>query len=78
VIALLEHQLNIQRRRLQRFSAIPDENRESMSEEDPRERFFWMLTVDYGVANAMAQVNWLETVLERIRKAEYRLPTLES
>lgn len=78
VIALLEHQLNLQRRRLQGFSAIPDENRESMSEDDPRERFFWMLTVDYGVAQAISQVRWLETVLERLRAAQYRLPTLES
>jgi DNA-binding PadR family transcriptional regulator len=78
VIALLEHQLNIQRRRLQGFSAIPDENRESMSEDDPRERFFWMLTVDYGLASAMAQSRWLETVIASLRKGEYRLPTLES
>lgn len=78
VIALLEHQLNIQRRRLQGFSAIPDENRENMSEDDPRERFFWMLTVDYGLASAMAQARWLETVIASLRKGEYRLPTLES
>lgn len=78
VITLLEHQLNIQRRRLQGFSAIPDENRESMSEDDPRERFFWMLTVDYGLASAMAQARWLETVIASLRKGEYRLPTLES
>jgi len=78
IIALLEHQLSIQRARLGGFSSIPADNREQMSEDDPRDRFFWLLTVDFGVAQAIAQVRWLETVLASIRKGEYRLPTLES
>ena len=76
VLVLLEHQLVIHRGRLQGFSAIPDENRESMSEDNPRDRFFWLLTVDYGVANALAQVRWLEQVVSTIRNGEYRLPTI--
>ncbi len=76
IIALLEHQLNIQHRRLQGFSAIPEENREAMSEDDPRERFFWLLTVDYGVANAIAQTRWLEQAIETIKKGDYKLPTI--
>ena len=50
VIALLEHQLGIYRKRLQGFKAIPEENREEMSEDDPRDRFFWLLTIDYALA----------------------------
>jgi PadR family transcriptional regulator, regulatory protein AphA len=78
IIALLEHQLSIQRARLQGFTSIPSDNQEQMSEDDPRDRFFWLLTVDFGVAQVMAQVRWLETVLASIRKGEYRLPTIES
>lgn len=76
IIALLEHQLTMQRRRVQRFSQIPGENREQMSEDDPRDRFFWLLTVDYGVANAIAQTRWLEKAIETIKKGEYKLPTI--
>jgi DNA-binding PadR family transcriptional regulator len=78
VIVLLEHQLQIYRQRLGRFSAIPPENRDQMEEGSPRERFYWLLTVDYGVANALFQVRWLEAVLASIRKGEYQLPTLGS
>jgi len=49
-----------------------------MEEGSPRDRFFWLLTVDYGVANAIFQVRWLETVIISLRKGEYHLPTLES
>lgn len=76
IIALLEHQLSIQRQRLAGFSAIPEENAEDMADEDPRERFYWMLTVDYGVAQAMAQAQWLQTVIALIKNKNYRLPTL--
>jgi DNA-binding PadR family transcriptional regulator len=77
VLALLEHQLAIQRRRLQGFSSIPAENRDQMSDDNPRDRFYWMLTVDFGVAQAMAQVRWLEEVIANIRSGDYRLPTIQ-
>lgn len=78
VIALLEQRLAQLRQRLQAFSAVPEDNREQMSQDDPRERFFWLLTVDYGVSQSVAQVRWLETVITGLRKGEYRLPTLEA
>jgi DNA-binding PadR family transcriptional regulator len=77
VIALLEHQLNLQRKKLKGYSSIPEENQEAMQNDAPRERFFWMLTVDYGVAQAIAQVKWLEAAINTIRTGEYRLPTLQ-
>lgn len=78
VIALLEHQLDLVRRRLQGFASIPEETRADMEADDPRARFFWLLTVDYGVAQAMSQARWLEEVVARIRKGVYSLPTLQS
>jgi hypothetical protein len=47
-----------------------------MSEDDPREKFFWMLTVDYGIAQSIAQVKWIQSVIETIQRGEYRLPTI--
>lgn len=73
IIALLEHQLDLQRKRIARFSAIYPEQREQMSDDDPRERFFWMLTVDYGLSQARAQAAWLERVIRRVKDRDYRL-----
>jgi len=67
MIGLLEHQLAMQRHRLKKFSHIPEDNREAMSEDNPRNRFFWLLTVDYGVASAIAQNRWPEQALEAIK-----------
>jgi DNA-binding PadR family transcriptional regulator len=76
VIKLLEFQLNLLQKRLSGYSTIPEENREEMSEDDPREKFFWMLTVDYGIAQSIAQVKWIQSVIETIQRGEYRLPTI--
>jgi len=76
IIALLEHQRGMYRKRLQGYGAIPEENREEMSQDDPRNRFFWLLTVDYGVASAIAQLQWLEKAIETIKNGEYKLPTI--
>ncbi len=78
VLHLLQHQLTLQRRRLQGYASIPPENQADMDASQPRERFFWLLTVDYGVAQALAQTRWLEEVIHRIEQGDYRLPTLES
>ena len=77
VVDLLEHQLTLQRKKLEGFSSIPEENREMMQDDDERDRFYWMLTVDFGVAQAIAQVRWLEKVISEIKRGEYRLPTLQ-
>ena len=36
----------------------------------PRERFFWQLTLDYGMMSARADLVWLENVLARLRAGE--------
>jgi len=78
VIALLEHQLNLQRKKLIGFTSIPDETRQDMQDDDPRDKFFWMLTIDYGVSQAIAQVKWLETAINTIKQGEYHLPTIQA
>lgn len=78
VITLLESQANIYRKRLQRFTDVPEENQREMATDPPRDRFFWMLTVDYGVMQSIAHLRWLEEVINRVRRQDYRLPTIES
>ena len=43
----------------------------------PRERFFWQLTLDYGVMSACADLAWLEQVIARLKAGELprALPT---
>jgi DNA-binding PadR family transcriptional regulator len=36
-----------------------------------RERFFWMLTLECGIAGARAQLEWVESVIRRIRDKDY-------
>lgn len=36
----------------------------------PRERFFWQLTLDYGVMSARADLAWIESVIARLMAGE--------
>lgn len=36
-----------------------------------RERFFWMLTLECGLANARANLHWLESVVRRLENKNY-------
>jgi DNA-binding PadR family transcriptional regulator len=74
IIDLLESMARYHRERLKRYQQIPIENEADLEGEDPRERYFWMLTVDYGITLARLQLNWLEAVIEQIRAKDYCLP----
>jgi hypothetical protein len=53
------------------YDAIPQEM-EAYEEyvQSPREFFFWMLTLEIGKLTARANLEWLESVIERIRNDE--------
>lgn len=36
-----------------------------------RERFFWYLTLDYGIESARSSLQWIESAIERIREGAY-------
>ena len=36
----------------------------------PREHFFWMLTLENGIANMQTNLAWAESVIERIKKGD--------
>jgi PadR family transcriptional regulator, regulatory protein AphA len=37
----------------------------------PREQFFWLLTLEAGLANSRAMLAWMESVIERLEKHDY-------
>ena len=47
-------------------------------DEDMRDVFYWMLTIDYGEASIQAQIKWLEDTSTKIRRRDYQNLTLES
>jgi hypothetical protein len=77
ILLLLEHQLGIHRTRFARYLAVGTESSKLMGADPPRDRFFWLLTVDYGMAQAQAQINWLERVIGQIGRKDYSLPAFE-
>jgi DNA-binding PadR family transcriptional regulator len=43
-----------------------------------RERFFWQLTLEYGMMSAQADLRWLESVIARMRNGELPAPPAEA
>jgi PadR family transcriptional regulator AphA len=37
-----------------------------------REQFFWYLTLDFGIESARFSLHWIEGVIDRLRRKEYR------
>jgi hypothetical protein len=37
----------------------------------PREEFFWMLTLELGIQSMQTQIDWMESVMRRIRNKEH-------
>lgn len=38
--------------------------------DSPREHFFWLLTLENGIANMRANLSWAESVIEKIKSGE--------
>jgi DNA-binding PadR family transcriptional regulator len=54
------------------FAEIPssiDEYRAMV--DSPREQFFWMLTLECGIANARAELAWIQSAIARIESKTY-------
>ncbi len=43
-----------------------------------REKFFWMLTLEYGLAVTRAELEWLESVISRIRRRQFTNDAIET
>ena len=71
VLAMFERVTACLRDRLTTYDAIPQQM-EAYEDfiRSPREFYFWMLTLEVGKIMAHANLNWLESVIERIRSGE--------
>ncbi len=75
-LLLLHNLKTVFQQRLKGYSSIPDENSDSLQNDPLRDKFFWMLTVDYGVAQTISQIQWIDKVIQTVDAQEYKLPTL--
>jgi hypothetical protein len=56
---------------LQRYDDVPDLARPYIDEvQSPREAFFWLLTLDYGMHMARAHAAWLEQTIAALEGEE--------
>ncbi len=71
ILGIFEHYAALIRAGLEQYAHIPREI-EAYQEytTSPREFFFWMLTLDVGIHNLQASLQFIENLIERIRNGE--------
>jgi DNA-binding PadR family transcriptional regulator len=68
ILAKFEGFTAIMRTILEQYDAIPGQLGPYQEEiTSPREHFFWLLTLENGIANMRANLAWAESVIERIK-----------
>jgi PadR family transcriptional regulator, regulatory protein AphA len=61
----------IMRMLLARYDQVPDQLGPYEKEiTSPREHFFWMLTLENGICNMRANLEWAESIIERIKTGQ--------
>ena len=71
ILALFEREAGQLRARLARYAQVPQESAAYVEQiGSPRETFFWMLTLEYGVTVNRAALEWIEEVIRRLRRGE--------
>jgi PadR family transcriptional regulator AphA len=69
ILARFEEHAELLRGILSRYGDIPEQLEPFQQDIDsPRERFFWLLTLENGIASMHANLAWVESVIERIKK----------
>ena len=71
VLAKFEGFAALMRGILAQYDQVPDYLGPFQEEiPSPREHFFWLLTLENGIANMRANLAWAESIIERIKKGE--------
>ena len=70
ILTIFQRQAELLRGLLSVYDQVPA-GVEKHQFDSPRENFFWMLTLEYGVTMARAQLEWVEGVIQRIKKGEH-------
>jgi PadR family transcriptional regulator, regulatory protein AphA len=79
IIGILERLAGRMRERLERYGQIggctmPYQQKAA----SPRQPFFWLLTLDYGMAMARASLEWVESTIARLKNGEQDSFTMSS
>jgi len=71
VLAKFESYAAIMRAVLEQYDQVPAQLGPFEQEiTSPREHFFWMLTLENGLANMRANLEWAESVIERVKSGQ--------
>ena len=71
VLALFQHEAGALRRRLAHLGRAPGEGQAyAQAIGSPRDVFFWKLTLESGMARTRAQLQWIESVIERLEDSQ--------
>ena len=71
ILAKFEGYAEIMRGILSRYDQVPNQIGPFQDEiPSPREHFFWMLTLENGIASMRANLAWAETIIEPIKNGE--------
>jgi PadR family transcriptional regulator AphA len=72
ILAMFERWAGHTRALLARYAQVPQESIECEEMTgSPRDSFFWMLTLELGIKSAQAQLEWFESVIQRIRDKQH-------
>jgi hypothetical protein len=71
ILGIFEYAAGLIRTGLEHYAQIPRQI-EAYSEytDSPREFFFWMLTLDVGIHNLKSSLEFIENLIQRIRRGE--------
>ncbi|MFC2078781.1 PadR family transcriptional regulator [Candidatus Bipolaricaulota bacterium] len=58
----------------QRLKLLLEKPKGKLDSQDdpPRDRFFWWMTLNYGIQHLRFQIAWLEDTIDRIRREDYK------
>ena len=72
ILAMLKREAEPLRAALERYDRVPEMSAPFIETIDsPREAFFWMLTLEYGIRMAQASLEWIESVIQRIEDRQH-------
>jgi PadR family transcriptional regulator AphA len=72
ILAKFEEAAQSMRAVLEYYQHVPQEIEEYVTAiGSPREEFFWMLTLELGIRSAQLEIDWMESVMRRIRNKEH-------
>jgi DNA-binding PadR family transcriptional regulator len=72
ILAMFERAAQSMRETLGPYDKVPEQSQPYVEMIDsPRESFFWFLTLEMGIKIGLAQLEWMESVIQRIKNKEH-------